>query len=474
MFGKRIMPALRIIVPCGLAGVLAFFSPGTLFISLLVTLIGCRINRSADPRDRKFVTVIFFIAVSLRISLSLVQDAAVIFLNPGFSMSENMDFEPNDNEPTDLIKEKMRVFMKVPDSDYSSAKGYVYTIVARGADNKLTRDQFTKGKEYGWHGYLYVIGFFYYLFGYSPISVKFINCILGALAAVVIYNMAAVNFNRPAARIAGLLFAFFPSLICWSTTNLKDSSVVLISAFFVYSLCMFLARRRIVYVLFMIGSTVMQFLLTKHEIWFVFLASFTITVAVDWFLFKAKRRIWLVLLCVIVYSFMPAGFKSRAAGSLADNAKTLLVRHAGYVWPKGVNYKVLEDKYYNAPNSIYGITPGYFIKSSGKLFLHFMFEPFPGRMFQLSFLPAIPQMLLWYFLIPFTAIGIIRGFALNKKAALAIFVYLSLLTFIIALSSGNVGTLYRHRDYVTPFYLIFAALGLARVFRRRRSPVNTQ
>ena len=51
----------------------------------------------------------------------------------------------------------------------------------------------------------------------------------------------------------------------------------------------------------------------------------------------------------------------------------------------------------------------------------------------------------------------------GKETGLLIF-FIACIYSLMALTEGNIGSVFRHRDWVTPFGLMFAALGFIRIF----------
>lgn len=96
----------------------------------------------------------------------------------------------------------------------------------------LGQDQFSFQVEgnVGENGYLYILSFYYYLLNFLPkipnpvslFSEKLINCLIGVLLAVPIFYISKDIFNNKVAKIASFLVIFYPSLILWSITNVRE------------------------------------------------------------------------------------------------------------------------------------------------------------------------------------------------------------------------------------------------------------
>src|SRR5207245_2026349 len=76
-------------------------------------------------------------------------------------------------------------------------------------------------------GYYYVVAALYTVFGAWPLVVKLANCVVGAVTILLVYDLALkVTGSNAAAFRAARYTAYFPSLILWSTLNIRDCWVV--------------------------------------------------------------------------------------------------------------------------------------------------------------------------------------------------------------------------------------------------------
>lgn len=444
-------------------GVISAFSKGTLFVIFLAGFILYCIRRFATAQDRKFLTLIFIAGFLIRIFATLLQDGGALFFFPHSMMQEIKEPKPVNDSYANLIHENTRTFFKISDSDYASARGYIYSAYAKGMDNIVIRHYFNVDKEYGWSGYLYIIGVFYYLFGYSPIAVKFINCLLGVLTALFLY-LIGINFNRSVAKVACALAVFYPSLVLWSTTNLKDIPVGFLSVVLLWQAIKFLKNKKVKYLSGILICLFLQYFLTLHQLWMLSIVSLVL-ISLIYFLRKLKRKYLILILLVTLFILFPTQQKEIIGSKFRGGIYKLLVLHTGFVNTEGVNYKILDEHYYQDPWSLENIDPPIFLEALLKGLFHFFFEPLPIRISNYFFLATFPQMLLWYLLIPFGLIGIFIGFKTDYVSTIVILTYLAMFTVALSLFSGNVGTLLRHRDMVTPFYFIFMALGLNAVLK---------
>lgn len=444
-------------------GAFLAFSPGTLFVIILAGFSCLFVLKYLPPSERRFVKWVFIIGLALRMVVVVSLDVAALVCFKEAAMQKVEENNPPDTNYRRLIREKTRSFFKMSDSDYYSMRGYVYAAHFKGLDNIIIRRYLNPtALGYGWSAYLYIIGLFYYLFDYSPVAVKFLNCLIGVLGAVFIYKIG-LNFNKQIARIAFLTTMFVPSLIIWSTANLKEPILIMLSGAAIWASIVFLKTKEIQYLAIPPLAIFMQFCFSKTEIWLVLLASILLSFIA---MLSLRKKIILISLFLIICIIGPKNISIQDFPSaVRKTALSLYANHIGNVNTGGSIYRVLNDKYYSQPGLLYEIRIGEFVASAIKSIIHFLFEPFPSRMANLSFLPTYIQMLLWYLLLFFACVGFVKGKIYGYESYLPLLFYTILGTGIMALASGNVGTLFRHRDIFSPFYFLFAAVGIAYLFR---------
>lgn len=78
--------------------------------------------------------------------------------------------------------------------------------------------------------YVYLETLVFFLFGPDVLVVEVMNAGFAAALTAFLYDLAHSLFSGPAARLAAVLVAFFPSLVLWSSLNLKDGLAVLLIA----------------------------------------------------------------------------------------------------------------------------------------------------------------------------------------------------------------------------------------------------
>jgi hypothetical protein len=91
--------------------------------------------------------------------------------------------------------------------------------------------------------------------------------------------------------------------------------------------------------------------------------------------------------------------------------------------------------------------------------LYLLFAPFPWTVSGIRQALALPDILMWYALVPFLLLGIASA-GRRLRQTMPIFVFTTALTLAYGAFLGNVGTAYRQRTQIMMFYFLFVADGL--------------
>lgn len=319
----------------------------------------------------------------------------------------------------------------------------------------------------------HIYGIFYFIFGFKDLSAKLIDVLLGASAPVFIYLITKDLFSRTAARIALILTMFFPSLVLWSITNLKEpKQIFFASAAIYFSLKLLQAGSKIRNALLFLLCALSLYKI-RAEYAKILLAS----ISVGYFVaipMSARRKVYFAAAAMLLMASMVYyGYGQDAIIALTARIHSVIAAVVGqqngaYIGD-GINYRIFSDDIYaylmkNLAISNYAFSITDIASAAVCGSVYFLFAPFPARIVSLSQLIALPQNVVWYILFIFSFVGIGRALLERKSRALFLAVFIGLATTAAALVSGNIGTAFRHRDLVVPFFLIFSSFGIERVF----------
>ena len=138
------------------------------------------------------------------------------------------------------------------------------------------------------------------------------------------------------------------------------------------------------------------------------------------------------------------------------------VLHMGNVRTEGHGYKLLDEALYSERTSTESVTTmtlpqmgRFVIRALGSI----VAVPSPWQIQSRSELLFLPEQVLWYLLILLAPIGLVAGLRRDALVTCALAGLAAVAAATIALNSGNIGTMARHRDMVVPFVVWLSALG---------------
>lgn len=308
-------------------------------------------------------------------------------------------------------------------------------------------------------GYHYLNGAFFYLFGgVSPLGPVVLNIFVSLWTVVLGFRLGRIFGSDRMAKTAALLVAFFPSLVLWSVVNIRDA----ISTFLVTLAAYLIVRavRRIrMQELFLLAVALLALSLVRQ--YMVMLVGFGAVLGVV--ASVRTGRIAETLVVGVAVSFVavlglenlglleqvPAETPFEAVASIREQMMT------------GASSSFGEQLDPSTPTGALLALP------VGLVYL--LFAPFPWAVSSLLQLLTLPEVLLWYALVPFTLVGLRRAWSDAPREILIPIGILAVVLSTYALVEGNIGTAYRHRAQIMPLLFLFTAGGISRILARRRS-----
>jgi 4-amino-4-deoxy-L-arabinose transferase-like glycosyltransferase len=294
--------------------------------------------------------------------------------------------------------------------------------------------------------YFYLNALSLTVFG-SVLPLKLINALVGALACRVAYLLAGNLFNSMVARRTALFVAFLPSLILWSSLNIRDVWLV-----YLILLISWKSRQLVTgythRALLTLITAIVAVTLFRQYLFFVV----TLPIALSLLLGKrgqfGRRFVLALVLGLVVVVLMGRG-ATREASRVMDLETLSRVRQgmtfaAGSAFDQGVDIS----------------TPGKALAYLPTGLLYFLFSPFPWQITSPLKILSVPEVLFIYWLTPSILRGIRHALRSRFRETVQVMMLTAFMTVSYALGSGNVGTLYRHRAQAISFYLLFAAVGL--------------
>lgn len=412
-------------------GAVTIFYAGAVFLFLLFGLIVYWIRRKSPEEDRRFIVTVLLAGFLLRVSLAIALHA-IVYMKGYHCISGD-----------DLLY---------------TLKGWG---IVCGWEKKPTfwlGDIFAVS-VYGLNPITYIIAFFYKIFGFHPVISKIINCIIGTLIGWISYSIGREIFDRKTARIAMLIAMFFPSLIRWSITNLKDPATIFVFMACVYILIIAVERPIALWKYAALFSLAGILYLFPNKFHFMIIVCGTGIMVICKFLSALSagfRRIAVLIM----------GTVSMAIGLFAVYVKPERLISFIYALEKKQSNMAQADYagyYFYTKNLVHSLNLGYInilelMKVGCMNAFYFLLTPFPSQMLvSRERLVALPQMLLWYLLLALSVFGFAKLTLRRPKTAFLVGGILFIGIMINAMVEGNIGSALRHRDVFSPFFIIFAS-----------------
>lgn len=431
--------------------ILIYFPPGIIFILVLTLLVTLVIWRILPLEDRPFLYKLFAVGMLFRIMLYFILGfLSILQGNAGWIIGDSQGVHTNawifaqyaqgsEVLYTEVHDEKLGVLSWVPDPppvySYDKSSSTIF------------------------------LGIIYYLFGPMKFSARILYCLMGVISGLFIYYVAKEIFGKRVAKLAAILTIFLPSLVFWSITFLKDTPYILVSCIVLWSVLKYRKTKKIFY-LFIFFLAILNQASIRYTIPLISIAlplflSYFIVSGISW----RKKTAIIVCMLIIVVPLLP---RINIINKVSNQIVRSLNYTRGVVNTGGTVYKVFDAKYYRGGSmsnsnhiSFIDFTKGFF-----RGWFYFLLLPFPWKTYTGLQLISYPQVILWYLLIPFVFIGMITALRYKWRETFIILTYIFFLGSMIALTGGNIGTVFRHRDILTPFFLIFGSLGLIKIFSK--------
>jgi len=373
-----------------------------------------------EPTDRRFLIKLFLIALALRwVVAFFIHDRGL------------QNFFGGDASTFDIVGNAI--------SEAWQGRGSL--------DTAYMKSYLGDGRP-GW-GMYYFVGAIYYVIGQNQLAIQLINCAFGAAACIAVYRIAMMIFPQTrVARTAAILIAVSPSMILWSSQVLKDAAIVL-------SLCLctlYTLRLREKFkakdLALLLISLLCLYSLRNYASYIMFLAI------AGSLMLTAKRfspiRVLQGGFLVVVLGLSLAYF---GAANVPTNTFDLKRIQKTREWAaKEAKSGYGGDVDISDPSAALGFLP------IGLLYV--LFAPFPWTITNVRQLITLPELLVWWALVPMLIKGYWFAIRHRLKETFSICVFTIGLTLVYALYQSNVGTAYRHRAQLYVFFIIFISAGL--------------
>jgi hypothetical protein len=172
------------------------------------------------------------------------------------------------------------------------------------------------------------------------------------------------------------------------------------------------------------------------------------------------RRVALVLCVVILVPLAAARLWERpdVQAKIMAQLKLSAVLHIGNVRTEGHPYKLLDQRIYSN-NAIATMTPAEGLRFVVRALVSFIVVPLPWQITSASEIAFLAQQVVWYILVALACVGLVAGLRRDALVTCLLAALAASGGAVIAINSGNIGSMVRFRDTIVPFVVWLSAVG---------------
>ncbi len=421
-----------LIAAMAVLSLLSAFAPevgGTILVTTVLGATGIFLSRRWGGEDNSLLVQIFLIGLVVRLLFGLL--VHVYDLREFFGGDANT-YDANGN-----------------------ALAEYWAGLRNAFDPEVVRASATSGPSWGM---FYLTGGIYSIFGRQILVAQTVCAGLGALTIPAVYFCANKVFqNRNVSRIAAFSTAFFPAFIIWSSQLLKDGIIVFLLV--VSMIAVIQLQQKFNYTALLVLLLSLGGIITLRFYIFYMLAMAvggSFVIGVNNSLASIGRRTVILVLMGLGLTYLGvirnASIDFERYGSLENiqRSRSDLARsESGF----GEDLDVSTTE-----GAITAVPVG---------FAYLMFAPFPWEVTNFRQAITLPEVLVWWAMMPFLAAGIWYAVKYKLRTAFPILLFSLLLTIAYSIFQGNVGTAYRQRMQIQVFLFIFIAVGWT-MYKERR------
>ncbi len=443
-FMTRLQP---IAAACAIGALLGLFftlSPMTLWFSLAMVALFTWAGRGLGRRERVWLFGLLGTGVALR----LLALAAFFF----FTRQTDGSF-----------------VALIPDETHIEYRAHMLRYIALGFP--IGPDYVDAAAEYGWSGIHYPHALLQLLAGDAPYSIRLFDVALYLGACVTLFRMVRPSFGA-LASLGGLAVVLFqPSLFVWSITFLKETPTLFLTAVSLGAAVLAVRSASLwsrVLWCAVAGAAVLSTGSVRPGGDLIVGSGLAIGIAG---VALVRRPRWLPVVLIVCIA---GGVVALQSGSVRQRATELLIQtaefHRGFINTSGWNYKVLDPPFYQRLNNgasftldddlfTPAATARYVIRGVTSVF----WVPLPWSGLSPTGFAYLPEHVLGNLLLPLAFVGVVAGLRRDSTVSLLLAGVIVLGTVMIGMTSGNIGTLIRHRSIVAFLLPWLSSLGACEV-----------
>lgn len=311
------------------------------------------------------------------------------------------------------------------------------------------------GKE----GFYYLLAALYGLLGPHRVAGLVVNALLSAALVPLMYDTTRRLFGAGAARYAPPLIVLVPNLLIFSSQLLKEAAILFLIAVMI-NCATRLTERYSLTSLVLLGGSVSVLLTFRAWVALVLVGGVLASVGFARRDLIAGLGAGLSAVAVIAAALaFGLGYSGYRAASKANLKEAQAVRESTSI---GVGSGFDAEADVSNPVAALSYLP--------RGLVTFMLGPFPWQLGRATQLAVVPDLLVWWFLLPSLWRGLGEARSLIGRRMLVILLPALAVSALLALSVGNFGTVVRER--AQPLLILVPIVALGWSVRGRTAPAT--
>ncbi|MBK8149762.1 MAG: phospholipid carrier-dependent glycosyltransferase [Acidobacteria bacterium] len=312
----------------------------------------------------------------------------------------------------------------------------------------------------GW-GMNYLVALIYLVTGPNPLAAQSFCAVIGAATSPLVYICSMKIFhNRRVGKLAALLVAFLPAFIIWSGQLLKDGLII-----FLLVLAMTMVIRLQKNFSYVAVAVLIFSLFGILSLRFYIFYMVAVSVAGSFIIGQSgsarSMARGLILLVIMGIALTYLGVLRTATENFEKFGNMDQLQSSRSDMAKRGDSGFGEDLDVSSAEGAVVALP------IGLLFL--MLAPFPWQATSLRQAITMPEMFVWWAMIPLIFTGLAYTIRHKLREAIPILIFTLMLTIAYSIFQGNVGTAYRQRTQIQVFLFMFIAVGWTLMQEKREN-----
>lgn len=325
-------------------------------------------------------------------------------------------------------------------------------------------------EDVGRSSYLFGLAYLQALVGTVPYGVHVMNATFYVCGVLIMFRAARVAFGAVAALAGLTLLLTFPTLFAWSISALKEPAYTFLAI--LQLLCTVAIvrsdtwRRRALAVGGVVVLTLALETVRRGGMQAGAAGSIAgLALGLTYSLAVARPRwgfAFIFAAPVLAAALIATPFVNERLLSIA---RTTAVYHGGHSVSPGYSYKILDPRYYHDGRLLFRMEPAEASAFVVNSLIAYVTEPVAWRIESRTMLLYLPEQMLWLMILALVPFGAVAGMRRDPIVTSLIVCHGLALVIMVALPSGNIGTMIRHRGLALTYFAWLAGLGLYELAR---------